>query len=359
MSFITDPSYYYFLLVLILSFPIGGLIIGSAVQKILSNLKDGPNEPLFNLLLGMGLSPFFIALLLNYFLWIIPAQGDGIYLTIILLCYTIIAWDSRAQMRLILQSIQAKWFDLRPKRRLLLAGFGVFFLLAWSVYLNYKGLTEHDTLEYAVQGKMFYETKHVSYDSHNYDPESGFYYVGLHGYTFPLLASWERIWNGLAGVQSDFFFRSINSIYGILILLSLSFVVYKASSKRTALFFLFGLIFSYGFFETILKYHIDLYRIFFLSLSLIGMYFLVRKPSMPLAIILGIFLGAQANAHSLGALLYIIQVGVIFLFLPLNFQKKLKFTFSLLAVSLLFGSIHYVFDVIWGTGWIFQEIKFY
>jgi hypothetical protein len=359
MSFLTDPNYYFFLLKIFISFLLGGIVIAACIQKVLSKNERLGKNPMISLVIGIGLSPYTIALLLNYLLWLIGGKSDLFYFLSIITVFVLLALWAKDALAGLLLELKSRVASIN-KFFLLVGGIGIaLFLVGWSFYINIKELTEHDTLEYAVQGKIFYETKSLAYNAHNYDQASGFYYVGLHGYTFPLLASWERILNSIFGIQSDLFFRSINSLYGILILLSGFLLALRISSSRLAWIFIIALTFTYGFYETIFKYHIDLYRIFFLNWSLLGLILLIRKPTFQMVLILGLLMGAQANAHSLGALLYILQMGVVFLFLPLNIPLRLKYTASLLLVSLLFGSLHYILDVIWGTGWIFQEIKFY
>ncbi len=359
MKFIYDPNYHFLLIQILFNFLIGGVILAGIIQKLIS-LKNSENlHPLLSLLVGIGLSPYLIAILLNYLLWIIPHQSDSFYFIAVIIVFVLLAFVGRKEIRALLASIMSMLRNLH-KGLIVMGFFGlIIFMIGWSYYLTTKSLTEHDTLEYAVQGKVFYDTKEVSYDAHNYDEESGFYYVGLHGYSFPLIASWERICNGMLGYRSDLFFRSVNSLYGIWILLSIVLIAYKAAGRHLALILLIALPFTYGYYETIFKYHIDLYRIFFLNFSLLGMYFLIKKPSWGLAVVLALIMGAQANAHSLGALLYILELGVIFFFLPLQWIPRLRYFAAILILSLLFGSLHYLVDVIWGTGWILQEIKFY
>ena len=359
MSFITEFEFYLFLLKLIFSFLLGGLIIASGLQFILKKDRQLVQDPILLLIAGIGLSPYLIGILLNYLLWIVPERTDSFYFISILLCFLVLFLLFRKEISPLISGV-LEIISKINRRLILLASLGLVVVgLGWSFYITKKAITEHDTLEYAVQGKIFYETKTVTYDDHNFDEGSGFYYVGLHGYSFPLIASWERIGNSILKSDSDYLFRSINSLYGILILLSIVFFAYRKSGIEVAIALLIALPFAYGFFETIFKYHIDFYRIFFLNYSILGMILLIKRPSTPLLIALGIFLGAQANAHSLGALLYLIQLFVIFLFLPLNLFSRLKYSIGLLSISLFFGSLHYLLDVVWGTGWIFQEIKFY
>ena len=358
MSFLSETTYYFFLSKLFFNFIFGGLVISAIFLKLFSNKTFKINSKLL-LSFGMGFAPYLTSILLYYLLCFIPNQSSFFYFGAIGITYLGLAFFSKVEIKEMLNSIKSSFRRLSVVFRIFTVAVTFFLFMGWSFYINYKPIAEHDKLEYAVQGKVFFDSKKIEYSEYNFNEENAFYYVGLHGYSFPLIASWERIQNELATVQSDLLFRSLNSIYGILIVLTLALIGYLYVDKNVGLVLLFALPFTYGFFETMVKYHIDFYRIFFLNLAVFGLFKAIKTPSVSMAVLLGILLGAQANAHSLGALLFIIQFAVFFFFIPFNLIKKLKLTSIALLFALAFGAIHYIIDIIWGTGWIFQEIKFY
>ncbi|MBK8949151.1 MAG: hypothetical protein IPM68_09940 [Flavobacteriales bacterium] len=61
---------------------------------------------------------------------------------------------------------------------------------------------DHDVLEYGVQGRWFLDTLEATYQRLRFDAVSGFYYVGLHGFSFPLLFTWEGLWERLTGATA-------------------------------------------------------------------------------------------------------------------------------------------------------------
>lgn len=358
--FLKSPEYYLFLVKLLLVFFAGGLVIAGMIQKRFN--VSGFISRSIVVLLGVGFAPYWIATILYYSLLILPGNSDMLYLFLAygsLIAMGVYARKSIVELLCYIADIFSHW----RKNHLLLTigGIGVFimFLLGWSWYISSKSLTEHDVLEYAVQGKVFYTTKVIGYSAHRLDELSGFYYVGLHGFSFPLQATNERLLNGIFHANSDYYFRALNSIYGMLILVGLFLFSLRRNGIWFALIFTFGLVISYGFFETIMKYHIDNFRIFFFLGTLYLSWNYLRTGTFNQLILVTIFLSAQANAHSLGCLLAIMFLGILFVFSETPIIERIK-QFALVAVIfLLFGGLHYILDLTIGTGWIFQEVKFY
>jgi len=85
----------------------------------------------------------------------------------------------------------------------------------------------------------------------------------------------------------------------------------------------------------------------------------IQSKNLPLILLLGLFTGAQAYIHSLGVFIALFIGISFFAFFPSNWKQKLQYCFLLFLVILFAGGIHYVMDVFFGTGWIFQEIKYY
>ncbi len=357
--FFLDASHIYWHLKIILFFFIGGFILFNLfLHKYYSSTQVSTILILF--LLMMGLSPYLSTLILYYSLLLVPHHSDGFYLFLVFLTYLIIYVyiyiniSIRNVWKIFVETINKKIYQV-----VIIILLFMFFSYGWTYYISIKPITEHDTLEYAIQGKVFHEQKIIRYDSHRYDKNSGFYYVGLHGFSFPLLATLERMTNHFLN-SKDYFFRSINSMYGILILLVFFLYSYEKTDLKYALIMSISLLFTYGFFETIMKYHIDNFRLFFLisSVYILVQFFDCIKEKGHLHL-LGVFLGAQSNAHSLCFMLACILLFSLFLFLPFVLRDRIKIVSYLFLIMLIYGGFHYILDIFFGTGWIFKEIKFY
>lgn len=353
-------THFYWILKVVLFFLVGGYVLFGVFFHRLYHLNKTHMLILFFLM--TGLSPYLATLIIYYSLYILPHQSNIFYLMIVFLMYLLIyilfhkksTW--RSLWKMLTESLNRKIHFVLIS---IISFLGIIFLLGWMYYISVKPITEHDTLEYATQGKVFYEQKVISYQPHRYDKHSGFYYVGLHGFSFPLLATLERMTNIFIN-SNDYFFRSINSIYGMLILMVFFLYSFEKTNFFYAIIMSVSLLFTYGFFETIMKYHIDHFRIFFLVSSIyVLVQFFDHIKNTSCLNVLGLFLGAQSNTHSLGFMLACILLCSLFLFLPFVLKDRMKIISYLFFLMMLYGGIHYVCDVFFGTGWIFKEVKFY
>ena len=214
-------------------------------------------------------------------------------------------------------------------------------------------------LEYAIQAKHFAREKLIAYIPNRYHAENNFFYVGLHGFSFPLIGTWEYLFSEIFGIyDNDYLLRSVTGYYGILILVLIYHFI-KKYSRFYALSAITLLFSSYGFYLMVTDYHIDTYRIFMILAAFAGLGLAIKHPSNITLILFGVFAAAQAYIHSLGVFIAIFLSLSFFIFYPAKFSKKAVQSLVLFFVIMLFGGVHYVMDVFLGTGWIFQEIKYY
>lgn len=313
-------------------------------------------------LIGMGSSLYFITLVLYYLLLLFCNYSIEFYLSIIILLHVFLLIYVRKDLGYVLRESMNISVLNRLNRwvKILMILVLCLFYMGWNYYISKKFVTEHDTLEYAVQGNVFFKDRCINYSKHRYDKESGFYYVGLHGFSFPLIRTFENMSNKFLN-SNDLFFRSVNSIYGLFIILIIMFVTIEKTSLLYGLIVSSALLLNYGFFENIMKYHLDNYRVFFVILSFYMMYVFLKTNSLHLLPLLSFILGAQGNIHSLGFMISIIQMMVLFFYLIKKFSWRAGVKKFLIVglLAMLFGGVHYLIDITAGTGWIFKDIKFY
>lgn len=218
----------------------------------------------------------------------------------------------------------------------------------------------HDFLEYMVQGGYIFDNKEIAYTTHVYNPQTGFYYVGLHGWSFPLQFTLGRLVDDVVGVFGyGLYFQSLTLWYGLVILTLVYAMLKQHLDTLYALAAVWILIFAKGFLIAISYSHIDSYRIFFFSLSILLTLEMIHKPQAKMVPLLAFVAGISAFSHSLGVLVSIILAVTLCLFLEKKWVTRLKYAFSFALLTLLFGGVHYLLDVFYGTGWIFKEIDFY
>lgn len=373
-------------LVFLLLFVLTNGVFSLAVSLCLFRFdKEQIITPFQKLVFSLALGPFFTSLLLYYLLWLIPGLAPIIYVSVITLFFILLAVINIQYLPYFISVIKSRFHFIHrtneeDKNKFLLdlkfiklyssdytfnyfniIALGVVVYLSWQWIWRLIGLPiiGHDMLEYAIQAKYFAQHRLIEYVENRYHPETEFFYVGLHGFSFPLLGSWEVLFSELFGkTENDYYLKSITGYYSFLIFFTQFFWlkrinVWLATVASIALFF------TYGFFITITEYHINSYRIFMIIAAFISLAYAINYHSGLTLVLLGIFSGAQAFIHSFGVFVSVFIVMAFFLFYKNTMQKKILYTLLITAIIMLMGGIHYVMDVFFGTGWIFQEIKYY
>jgi hypothetical protein len=369
-----------FILLAALTYIYFSFSVNALIHKLDANIIV--EEPLA-LIFSLALAPYLTSLMLHYLLWLFPFQSTIIYVFIIILVFTLVLLIAKNNTNKVIQYISSKLkfidYNSKPnqlflenkffkiyasKRIVLFSNIALWGIILISFYYWIKQILEtpissHDMLEYAIQAKHFAREKLIAYVPNRYHAENNFFYVGLHGFSFPLLGTWEYLFSEIFGVHdNDYLFRSFTGYYGFLILV-LVYYFMKQYSRLPAISSILLLVLSYGFFLTLTNYHIDTYRIFMILAAFVVLALAIKYTSKITLILFGVFAAAQAYIHSLGVFIAIFLCLSFFIFYPAKFSQKARQSFILFIIIILFGGIHYVMDVFLGTGWIFQEIKYY
>lgn len=375
-------AFFVFLLLFVLTNGVFSLAVSLCLFRF---DKEQVIAPFQKIVFSLALGPFFTTLLLYYLLWLAPGLSSLSYVLFVTFIFLILAVINIKYLPYLFSAIQSRFhFIIRTseegKNKFLLdlkfiklyssdytlnyfniIALGVVVYLSWQWIWRLIGLPiiGHDMLEYAIQAKYFAQHRLIDYIENRYHPETEFFYVGLHGFSFPLLGSWEVLFSELFGKsENDYYLKSITGYYGFLIFFTQFFWlkrvnVWLAVAASVIMFF------TYGFFITINEYHIDSYRIFMIVASLISLAYAINYHTGLTLALLGIFAGAHAFIHSLGVFVSVFIVVAFFLFYKNTLQKKILHTLLIIVIIMLMGGIHYIMDVLFGTGWIFQEIKYY
>jgi hypothetical protein len=213
----------------------------------------------------------------------------------------------------------------------------------------------HDMVQYAIQGKIFAQDKKIEYKPNLFDEKSYFSYRARHGFSFPLLLTWEHFVGGILGVKQDYYFRSIPGYYWILVV-SLVYIWLAKKNKLLSFMWTAIMVLAPGFLRLSISHNIDTFRIFFLSISFIFSLYLVKNGGWKDLILFGIYGGIAMNAHSIGVFLISIFYTVVLIIMRESFKNKILKALILGILLLSFGGLHYLQDIFFGTGWIFTRI---
>lgn len=344
-----------FLLVFLLTQVVFGGIVGAFLVRVMAPARL-PEWAL--VVLGVGLAPCLVSLVLYYLLWCWPGLPHQAVLLAVLAVFAVLArvagrgWGCYRRLA-------RKLGDLAGDRSmwpyaLCTAGFMVFSLML----LLAKGLTEHDILEYGTQGQIFLRDMAIHYQRHHYDAATGFYYVALHGFSFPLLFTWEGLLAGHAAQLEDPWVRALTPFYAWLCV-TLLWGLVRRWGRWLAVWLALALGGSMGFFFLATVYHLDSIRIFLFIAAATLFAAVVHRPHARSVVLLAWVCAAGAGFHSLGAIIGVMFGGLLLFLLPGGKKARAGATLVFFSVFLLAGGIHYVMDVLFGTGWIFKEIVWY
>lgn len=309
-------------------------------------------------LIGLGLGPYLMSVMLYYPMALWEDLPVPVLIAFPVLFFAALAWQAGKGWSILV--------DLLGTIQRLLADRSMWFFLLGSamimfitiIFLANKPLVDHDVLEYAIQGRIFLRDGHIPYDQFRFDASSGFHYVGLHGFSFPLLFTWEGLLGNVFGVSSDLWARSMTMWYGWL-LVAFVWAILRGIDRWVAVAGGIALTSSLAFLFMFTVYHLDSYRIFFFTVSVAAFIALFRAPSLERALFLALLCGAVSFIHSIGAILTGVLWFVVAVMLPVPLLQRSKWIAYCIGVMLAAGAVHYVVDVLFGTGWIFQDIIWY
>lgn len=319
--------------------------------------KTNPLENTELLLFFLGLGPAFTVWIVNLLLLLFPKNNVLFYVFMYLVFFFTLFFitykDSFSRLCQISKGLREILLGKDYKSKIFI--FSILGLsLVWFLSILYIPILGHDMFEYATQGRIFFENKAIVYSKHLFDAKSGFYYVGTHGFSFPIFATWEHLVNSLFNIQSDYFFRSITGYYWILIVSLFGFYLFK-KDKQLGLLGILVLLLTPGFAGMFFYYHIDTYRIYFLMTTFILLTKIIRNDAIQYLILYGIYGGIMSNAHSISFIFFAIFNMVYFLFSNKKITHRIYNLLIICLFAFLFGAYHYVLDIFWGTGWIFKE----
>lgn len=368
------------MLALLLKIFLSSILFGSMLYTLFSRFNKERNYKSTELFLySIGAAPALVAVLLYYLLLLVPGQSDVFYFGTICGLFAVgmaanykqlpaltklLSHLGKTVKKMLWPSLGGHGFSAKGINHFIGSHFALMllfvpYILAAAYLILTAPIDGTDLLQYGTQGRVFHATKLIEYVPHRFDDATGFYFVGLHGYTMPLSGTWELMCNSVFGTTGDLYFKSLTAFYGFLIAI-LTWIWVRKVDAALATITVFCLIGSFGYFSLFSTFHIDTFRIFLITCSFIFAIKMVQKPDRLTLIGAGVFGGLSANIHSLGVLLFCFMLLTMLLFMPGNLiKKRLPNLVVIGLIALFLGGMHYVLEIFIGTGWIFQDIKYY
>lgn len=310
------------------------------------------------ILLGVGLAPFLITWVLNGLLLVAPGVPGSVAVGVVITAFLSMGVCAGRGWHRLMDSLIMMMGRFRDPACMPYLLFCAVMTFGTYVMLVYKPLVDHDILEYGTQGRIFLREMAVRYERHHFDETTGFYYVGLHGFSFPLLFTWEGLVRGLFNSEGDAWVR-IQSPFFAWLLVSFVWVWMQRFGSWLAVWVIGAFTLTIGFLYLNTIYHVDPVRIFLFTASLALFVAVIQTPSRSSLILWGVALGAHALTHSLGMILAPFMLAVFVAIAPGAFLARMRHAMVATSAFLVAGGFHYLLDMTIGTGWLFKDITWF
>jgi hypothetical protein len=343
------------ILVFLLSNVLFGAVLAAFLLRRIGSDVVGPAS---TVLLGFGLAPFTISWVLNLVLLIFPGQSHGLAIATVLLAFAMLAFFADSGWSSLIAHIHGSLSGLaRPSLWPFLLFSGAM-LFGTALMISFKPLVDHDILEYGTQGRRFLRDMAIPYERHHYDASTGFYYVGLHGFSFPLLFTWEGLLRGSMNDHGDAWVR-LQTPWNAWLTVSFIWAWVRRWGQWLAVWVVGAFTLTLGFLYLNTIYHVDPVRLFLFSASLVLFIAALRAPERQVLLPWGVVMGAHALTHSLGMILSPVMLLCFFLCASGSLKERLRWSLIATGPFMLAGGFHYLLDMTVGTGWLLKDITWF
>ncbi|MFN7846157.1 MAG: hypothetical protein ACK5P4_02955 [Bacteroidota bacterium] len=305
-----------------------------------------------SVVLSLGIAPLLMSSLLYLMLLFLPGQSTVIYLLIAF--SVLIGHMIFFRKKFNIAYAASKYPITFDKTEKILASLLLVFFVCTLAYSHWRPLSEHDTFEYMFLGKQLALEKQLIISKYRYNEASGSYFIGLHGLLYPVLFTWQSMFNQLMHTDSEWWFKSLSGYYSMLFL-SVFILYLKSINPKWLVLGLCMLLSSFAMVFSILQFHLEMIRMF-LFLAVVYMSITYIESPRNQINILGILLGLQAGVHFIGLVISIISLGLLFFFIQQTYAMRFKMLMKQSIIFILCGSIHYILEYFMGDGYWWQKI---
>jgi hypothetical protein len=329
------------------------LIVYNFLFEIKESSKSFRNE-LF--LYSLGVGPVFTALILYYAFLILPHKTNTEYFLFVIFCYlALLGLSFFISLKGSKNIVNLRdLFDGRYTLFMLILISALTVLISADITkILQNPIIGHDSLEYGNMGKILFGEKSLDPIWIEDFSSQGFIYgVVSKPPSFSLLLTWEKIVGSFFDTNTDLYFKSTTLYYSILMVIILYHMLSKINIP-IAILGTIALLTAPDFLLTLLRPHLDSFRIFFQSVSLIFLWYSIKNKSLFSILMLGLFSGFAAFTHTIGLVIAILNSIVFFLFVNEKYKYRILKTFYIVSFIFIFGASHQLFNIIWGRNWIF------
>lgn len=336
------------ILIFILTFFVFGYIITRLLSKFFSDVLSQSER----LILGLGIAPLLVSLILFFLFLIIPNKEGAVYVAgvfIVFLLILLFTISTKEKQVAYLPLISFKKLMKEQK------DFLVFLVLSIAVmgYIFFQAIafpiSSHDGTVYATMGRILSREKNLNNFPTKVPDQTGFYFSGgQHPPGLPLIYAWG---NFLSGTDSDYFQRTVSPMYALYLLILLWLVLKeramnfkKKSTDYAPIIGVILLLITPAFIWQAFENSIDPLRMFFVFASFVILWKTIQEKSFKLLILLGSVSGLALYSHASSTLIFAILILLLMFFLPFHFWKKVSYTLIFACVVVVIGGGQYIIN---------------
>lgn len=329
----------------ILTYLLSGFIIAALLRMILIRQRGKISLTEINIL-GLGLGPILISLILYFLFLFFPNKAGLFYVSIVGFIFLLILIISRNKFLENLRDLSSFFIGLKEKIRSAEKDFLIMAVLAIAIviYIFVQGvafpIVSHDGCVYAYYGRQLYEQKNLdNYPMTGPDEQTGAFLRVSHPPGLPLLYTWFFLVQG--DTQSDILLRTVSPMYAFFLIILLWIVLKRRAGKYCGIFGVLLMLSAPVFVFQSYANSIDPMRLFFIFSSFVFLAWLLELESINVALLVAILTGLAMYMHVTGVLILTVVIFLYLLFSKENLKKRVGIVLTIGVIAILIGGIHY------------------
>ena len=336
------------LLCFIVTYLFSGFVIAAFFKTILKKHKDVISSAEI-LILGFGLGPITISLILYFLFLFFPNKANLFYIFIVSIIFLLMLFIGRKN---VLKGREfLKWLKgiKNMEKDVILI---VAFVSVVMSYIFIQGIcfpvVSHDGPVYGYYGKYLYQEKNLdNYPMRKPDKKTGAYLGVAHPPGFPLIYTWFYLLQG--NTKSDILARTVSPMYALYLIILLWIILRTRKNKYCAAFGVLLLALTPLFIQQSYDNSIDPIRIYFIFLSFILLAKFIASDLFVIMLFTAIAAGFALYIHAAGILVLLVIAITYLLLSKKNIRRRIVSAALIGIIAITLGGVQYGINSIKST----------
>lgn len=328
----------------VVTYLLSGLVMVAFFKTILEKHRKIIN-PAEILILGFGLGPIMISLILYFLFLFFPHKENSFYILIIGIIFLLMFFIGRKGIAGKGKKGGLKRFkEIRNQRKnmdivIMVSIVGIVMLYIFIQGVNFSIVTCDASL-YGYYGKYLYREKSLdNYPMKRPDVETGAYLPVSHPPALPLIYTWFYLLQGDS--HSDILARTVSPMYSLYLIILLWIILRTRKGKYCAAWGTLLMVFTPLFVETSYINSIDPLRIYLIFLSFILLAKFLTLEVLAIKILTGVVAGFALYTHTTGVLTLMIIIILYLLLSRRNMRKRIISAAIIGLIAITIGGRQY------------------